>query len=211
MAIFQQWQQPIVTDLPSWHSKTIPNMSPLSIPKGGGGPPQINPLSIDFSSVGGGGVILILSIFSGGWRTLSFDISILARGQINSQPTPIFVNQNSSFALPELAFVNVKDRQESKPRTKFEGKTTKPKGTREKIFLQTSSKSKLMHLKKTFAPKLTDHHWSLPWSCFPEANGWWRMLEESFFFLNPLTAASCREANTGTSCNRSFKADRIKT
>ena len=46
---------------------------------------------------GGGG--------GGGWRALSFDISILSRGQINFQPTPIFVNKNSSFALPELAFV----------------------------------------------------------------------------------------------------------
>ena len=41
----------------------------------------------------------------GGWRALSFDISILSRGQINFEPTPIFVNKNSSFALPELAFV----------------------------------------------------------------------------------------------------------
>ena len=32
-------------------------------------------------------------------------MSILSRGQINFQPTPIFVNKNSSFALPELAFV----------------------------------------------------------------------------------------------------------
>ena len=53
-----------------------------------------------------GGVILILSFFFfGGGRALSFDISILSRGQINFQPTPIFVNKNSSFALPELAFV----------------------------------------------------------------------------------------------------------
>ena len=70
-------------------------------------PPQINSLSIK-SIPWGGGVILILSIFSGGggWRALSFDKSILSRGQINFQPTPIFVNKNSSFALPELAFVN---------------------------------------------------------------------------------------------------------
>ena len=91
--------------------KPFPTCPPVSIPKGGGEggegggppPPQINSLSIENQSFrggrGGGG--------GGGWRALSFDKSILSRGQINFQPTPIFVNKNSSFALPELAFVIV--------------------------------------------------------------------------------------------------------
>ena len=76
------------------------------------GAPPPNQFPFNWNQFHGGGVILILSIFSGGgrgggggWRALSFDISILSRGQINFQPTPIFVNKNSSFALPELAFV----------------------------------------------------------------------------------------------------------
>ena len=111
MAIFQQ--QPIVTNHPfvalQNHSQHVP---PYQFQRAGGGappPPQINSCSIEINPMGGGGVIIDSITFfwggGGGGRALSFDISILSRGQINFEPTPIFVNKNSSFALPELAFV----------------------------------------------------------------------------------------------------------
>ena len=121
MAIFQQ--QPIVTDRPfvalQNHSQHVP---PYQFQRGGGGeggegapPPPLKSIPFQLKSIpwGGGGHIDSINLFGGGggggggggWRALSFDKSILSRGQINFQPTPIFVNKNSSFALPELAFV----------------------------------------------------------------------------------------------------------
>ena len=94
--------------------KPFPTCPPVSIPKGGGrggGPPPLKSIPFQLKSIpwGGGGHIDSINLFGGGggggWRALSFDKSILSRGQINFQPTPIFVNKNSSFALPELAFV----------------------------------------------------------------------------------------------------------
>ena len=101
--------------------KPFPTCPPVSIPKGGGGgggppPPPSNQFPFNwnqFHGGGGGGSYWFYQSFRGGggggggwgWRALSFDKSILSRGQINFQPTPIFVNKNSSFALPELAFV----------------------------------------------------------------------------------------------------------
>ena len=69
----------------------------------------------------GGGVIIDSIFFFGGGRTLSFDISILSRGPINSQPTPIFVNKHSSFALPELAFVTRQTQIKKLPKHGFPG------------------------------------------------------------------------------------------
>ena len=97
--------------------KPFPTCPPVSIPKGGGGggggPPPLKsiPFQLNQFHGGGGGSYWFYQSFrgggggGGGWRALSFDKSILSRGQINFQPTPIFVNKNSSFALPELAFV----------------------------------------------------------------------------------------------------------
>ena len=120
MAIFQQ--QPIVTDHPfvalQNHSQHVP---PYQFQRAGGGaPPPLKSIPVQLKSIpwGGGGSLLILSLFSGGgggWRALSFDISILSRGQINFEPTPIFVNKNSSFALPELAFV-IRERERERER-----------------------------------------------------------------------------------------------
>ena len=59
--------------------------------RGWGEPPQI--LSINFNPMGGA-LLLIESIFSGGCRTLSFDISILSRGQINSQTEEVGVGRS---------------------------------------------------------------------------------------------------------------------
>ena len=118
MAIFQQ--QPIVTDHPfvalQNHSQHVPPYQFQRAGGGGGAPPPSNQFLFNWNqSHGGGGGVIIDSITffwgggegGGGWRALSFDISILSRGQINFEPTPIFVNKNSSFALPELAFVTV--------------------------------------------------------------------------------------------------------
>ena len=92
------------------HSQHVP---PYQFQRGGeGGPSPPKSIPFQLKSIpwgGGGGHIDSINLFGGGrgggWRALSFDISILSRGQINFQPTPIFVNKNSSFALPELAFV----------------------------------------------------------------------------------------------------------
>ena len=67
------------------------------------GPPGSIPFQL--ISIQWGGHYWLYQSFFGGWRTFFFDISILSRGRINSQPHPICVNKNSSFALPELPFV----------------------------------------------------------------------------------------------------------
>ena len=110
--------------------KPFPTCPPVSIPKGGGGggpPPPSNQFPFNWNQFhGGGGHIDSINLFGGGgggWRALSFDKSILSRGQINFQPTPIFVNKNSSFALPELAFV--KFLKSSKPQPFVTGGTIK--------------------------------------------------------------------------------------
>ena len=55
----------------------------------GRGPPVRFPFN-PFQS-NGGVIIDYINLFSGWWRTFFFDISMLSRGQINSQPNPIFI------------------------------------------------------------------------------------------------------------------------